>query len=284
MRSSRPRADTPRPFLKWAGGKSQLLERILVRVDAAGPFRAYHEPFLGGGAVYFELHRTGRIGGRAVLSDANPNLVDAWLGVQQAVDEVIAELRVHARKHGPEWYYQVRRERPSPLAARAARVIYLNKTCYNGLYRENSRGEFNVPMGRYVNPTILDEENLRACAAALQGAEIQVCGFEASLARVEAGDLVYLDPPYAPLSPTASFTSYAAGGFGEAEQRRLAAQFRELEARAVRALLSNSDTPLTRALYGDFQERCESVVARRAVNSRPDRRGAVAEILVRNFD
>lgn len=281
--SSRPRYETPRPFLKWAGGKGQLLSELVARVDAAGPFRVYHEPFVGGGALFFELCRTGRIGERAVLSDTNPNLVDAWLGVQQVVDEVIAELRTHAEAHGPDWYYRVRRERPAGLAARAARIIYLNKTCYNGLYRENSRGGFNVPMGRYESPAILDEENLRACAAALQVAEIRVSGFEDSLGRAEAGDLVYLDPPYAPVSATASFTAYAAGGFGEAEQRRLADLFRDLEGRGVRALLSNSDTPLTRALYGDFGERCASVVARRAVNSRADRRGAVGEILVRNF-
>lgn len=280
---ARARGSVPRPFLKWAGGKGQLLDRILPRIDEAGPFRRYHEPFVGGGAVYFELARAGRLPHGAMLSDTNPNLIDAWVGVKLHVEQVIAELHEHAGRHDSGWYYQVRMARPTNPASRAARVIYLNKTCFNGLYRENSRGAFNVPMGRYAHPSIVDEANLRACAQALRGAELRVAAFDDSLARAESGDFVYLDPPYVPVSATASFTAYAAGGFAEAAQRRLALRFGELERRGVRALLSNSDTPLTRELYGVHGDRCESVTARRAVNSRADRRGAVGEILVRNY-
>jgi DNA adenine methylase len=255
---------------------------LLERVDAAAPFGAYHEPFVGGGALFFELHRTRRLRGPATLSDANPNLIDVYRAVRDDVDALITALREHARRNSREWFYEVRAEVPTEPTLRAARIIYLNKTCFNGLYRENSRGIFNVPWGDYANPTVCDEENLRATSAALQGVEIGVEPFDAVATRARPGDLVYFDPPYDPVSRTSSFTKYAKGGFGEAEQRRLAALFGTLKEQGVKVLLSNSWTPLIRELYAPFGLR--TVQAARSVNSKPDGRGKVAEALVTSWD
>ena len=276
--ASRP---VPRPFLKWAGGKTGLLAELLERVEAAQPFTAYFEPFIGGGALFFELTRLGRLPGCAVLSDANPNLVAAYLGVRDHVDGVIHALIRHRDLHSREHYYAVRDAAPRTLPARAARIIYLNRTCFNGLYRENSRGRFNVPMGRYKNPRICDETNLRACSQALQSAQLAVKPFQHVLDAAAPGDFVYFDPPYHPLSKTSSFTAYARGGFGEQDQRLLAHVFAQLSARGVKCLLSNSMTDLVRHLYADFT--IEQVFAPRLVNSRPDRRGKIPEALIRNF-
>jgi DNA adenine methylase len=271
----------PRPFLKWAGGKGQLLPEILDAVDQAGPFRTFHEPFVGGGALFFALARAGRIGGRARLTDANPSLIDAYRGVRDELDAVIGLLQAHTRKHSEEHFYRVRAARPRGLAQRAARVIYLNKTCYNGLFRENSKGEFNTPFGRYKNPRICDEQNLRAVSAALARTELAAEDFTAVLDHAEPGDLVYFDPPYHPVSTTAYFTAYSRGGFGADAQRRLAEVFAELADRGVSVILSNSLTEFTRGLYASFPVR--EVLANRSVNSRIDRRGKVSEVLVTSF-
>lgn len=272
----------PRPFLKWAGGKRQLLPELLPRVDAARPFGRYHEPFVGGGALFFELCGTSRLGRRqAYLSDNNPRLIETYTAVRDGVEDVIAELERHAERHSEDHYYRTRAQVPLTPPARAARTIYLNRTCFNGLYRENSRGEFNVPIGRYANPTICDAPNLRAAADALKRAKIECRHFETVLDCAKSGDLVYFDPPYVPVSKTSSFTAYDRGGFGEPEQRRLAEVFAELDRKGVKVLLSNSMTPLVRELYGSF--RIDTIYAARAVNSRADRRGKIEEALVRNF-
>lgn len=274
-------AARPRPFLKWAGGKGQLLPELLARV-ARVEFRRYHEPFIGGGALFFELAASGRLGPyKPFLSDRNANLMDAYLGVRDDVEGVIAALKRHAERHSKEHYYAVRAETPVELCERAARIIYLNRTCFNGLYRENSRGQFNVPMGRYANPTICDEENLRAVARALRKAAVECRSFESVLETARPGDLVYFDPPYVPVSKTASFTAYDKDGFGPERQCRLAEVFAILSERGVYVLLSNSMTESVRELYRGFT--VEEVSARRAVNSKADRRGAVPEALVRNF-
>lgn len=271
----------PKPFLKWAGGKSQLLPDLLKWVTAAKPFGGYHEPFVGGGALYFALAASRAIDGEAFLSDTNQRLIRTYLGVRNQVEDVIASLRDHSRKHSRDHYYEVRSSTPAKQAEGAARIIYLNRTCFNGLYRENSKGGFNVPMGSYVNPRICDAENLRACSAALKHARIEPRPFETVLDVAKPGDFVYFDPPYVPLSETANFTAYSKGGFGEDSQRRLAEVFATLAKRGVKVLLSNSETPLVRELYGDF--RIETVYATRLVNSRADRRGKIAEVLVRSF-
>jgi DNA adenine methylase len=272
---------TARPFLKWAGGKGQLLRELVERVRAAGALDRYHEPFVGGGALFFELARIYRFEWHACLSDNNPNLIDAYLGVQREVDGVIECLLKHKARHSEAYYYEVRARVPETLVERAARVIYLNNTCYNGLFRENRKGEFNVPFGRYRNPRVCDEENLRACSEALKRAKVECRHFETVLDCAKAGDFVYFDPPYVPISKTASFTAYDKGGFGKDSQRRLAQVFRELAKRGVKVLLSNSMTDLVRELYDDFT--IEEVFAKRSVNSRGDRRGKVSEALVRNF-
>ena len=267
-----------RPVLKWAGGKSRLLPELIARLP--GSFNAYHEPFIGGGALYFALANQGLIG-RANLSDANPSLIDVYLSLRDCVDELIADLGQHIYER--EHYYQVRALRPAELSLpeRAARIIYLNKTCYNGLYRENRRGEFNVPFGRYVNPTICDEPNLRAASLALQGVEIARCHFSTVLDYAQRGDFVYFDPPYHPLSATANFTSYDRRGFGPDDQRQLRDVFTRLGDRGIQAMLSNSDTPFIRELYEGFA--IDQVQAARAVNSKANGRGKVAEVIVRNY-
>jgi len=271
----------PGPFLKWAGGKRQLLPELMGRIKRLEGFGRYHEPFVGGGALFFELYRHGALEEPAYLSDNNPNLVAAYEGVKHDVEQVIALLREHKACHCKEHYYAVRATKPESLAARAARIIYLNRTCFNGLFRENSRGEFNVPMGRYKDPRICDEANLLAVSRALQHACIETRPFESALDRAQPEDLIYFDPPYDPVSATASFTAYQKGGFGEAEQRALAVVVRELSARGVHVLLSNSWTPLVIELYSGFA--LEQVFAKRNVNSRADKRGAVPEALVGNF-
>jgi DNA adenine methylase len=270
----------PAPFLKWAGGKRQLLPRILALAPAR--IETYYEPFVGGGAVFFALAGERRFA-RALLGDANPELVNCYETVRDDVAGVIAELRKH--RNTPAAYYRVRARDPKRLsnAARAARVIYLNRCGYNGLYRVNSDGRFNVPFGRYASPNICDVPRLEAAARALTGVEI-ICGdFREVLAQQRPGgrDFVYLDPPYVPISPTASFTAYAQRAFGPEDQRRLAETLRALSRECVPALLSNSYCSDTRRLYTAPELAYGKVPARRAINSVGAGRGPVAEILVR---
>jgi DNA adenine methylase len=271
----------PEPFLKWAGGKRQLLPELMRRVDRVKDFGRYHEPFVGGGALFFELWRQGKLRKPAYLSDTNPNLMVAYEGVRDATERVIGLLHMHKRRHENDYYYSMRASKPEALASRAARIIYLNRTCFNGLFRENSKGEFNVPIGRYKNPKICDAGNLRAVAEALRDAVLETRPFETVVEKAKPGDFVYFDPPYHPVSKTANFTAYQRGGFGEAEQRALAEVVCALDAKGVYVLLSNSWTPFIRELYADFT--LDKVSARRHVNSRADKRGPVSEALVRNF-
>lgn len=282
MTQRKQRLVTPRPFLKWVGGKGQLLPKLLARVDDADAIGRYHEPFVGGGALFFELERSGRLPrAKAFLSDNNERLIETYRGVQSDVERLITLLERHKARHSEEYYYDVRAKVPRDPIARAARIIFLNKTCYNGLYRENRKGEFNAPFGRYKNPAICDAENLRAVAKALRRAKLECRHFDTVAKHAKKGDFVYFDPPYHPVSKTASFTSYDKGGFGEDSQRLLAKDFADLAGRGVKVLLSNSMTDLIRELYRDFT--IEEVYARRNVNSRADRRGPVPEALIRNF-
>jgi len=262
-----------RPVLKWAGGKTQLLPQILERLPAR--IETFFEPFVGGAAVFFALAAEGRFQ-RAVLADRNPDLVAVYRALQADAEAVIDELS--QMRHSEAEYYRIRELSPRRLAQRAARVIYLNKTGYNGLYRVNRSGQFNVPFGRYKKPNICDAENLRAAARVLEGVEIVEADFEEVCVRARPGDAVYLDPPYVPLSKTANFTAYARHPFGPSEHQRLARAFAELERRRVAAVLSNSDTPETRALYRGF--RAKKVQVSRAINSRPTARGPIDELLV----
>jgi len=266
-----------RPFLKWAGGKAQLLSQYEPFFPRA--WNTYHEPFLGGGAVFFHLAQGIPSGSRHfVLSDINPELVNVYRCVRDHVEELIALLSHHQAHHSRDYYYTIRAARFEDPAQRAARLLYLNKTCFNGLYRENSRGEFNVPLGRYRNPRICDAENLRAVARVLQGVEITVQPFWQVLERAEPGDFVYLDPPYYPLSASSSFTAYSRFAFGEAEQIRLREVFGTLADRGVQVLLSNSDCPFVRELYRDYP--IQTISASRAINAQGHKRGPITEVLV----
>lgn len=273
-------AEPARPFLKWAGGKRQLLPHLLAAVQRVGAIKTYHEPFIGGGALFFELRTGGRIR-RARLADINDRLIQTYLAVRDDAENLIACLHEHVRLHDEAHYYHTRAHIPVTPTERAARLIYLNKTCYNGLFRENSRGEFNVPMGRYKNPRICDAANLRACANALRDARIHTASFETILHEAKPGDFVYFDPPYMPLSKTASFTAYHCSGFGEDAQRQLADVYARLDAKKVHVLLSNSDTPLLRQLYRNYT--VTQLTAKRHVNSNAQKRSGIPELLISNF-
>ncbi len=278
---NRAESVSPQPFLKWPGGKRQLLPELLSIVDSLQDISRYHEPFLGGGALFFALTQARRLSKNTHLADINPNLMDAYIGVRDEVESVIEQLLKHKQKHCEKYFYKVRTQRPRKLANRAARIIYLNRTCFNGLYRENSKGQFNAPLGRYKNPRICDADNLRACAQALKATRLAVKSFEASVRLAKPGDLVYFDPPYAPVSKTADFTAYAKGGFSAVDQAKLAEVFAALAARGVHAMLSNSLTNMTANLYKDFH--IYRVYATRRINSKADRRGKVPEVLVTSF-
>jgi DNA adenine methylase len=267
-----------RPFLKWAGGKTQLLPHLMCRVPEG--FNRYIEPFLGGGALYFALQPK-----TAYLSDCNNELINCVEVVRSHLDELIAELRAY--RYEEEMYYHVRDlDRSENFAAlspiqRAARFVYLNKTCFNGLYRVNSKGQFNVPFGKYTDPKILDESNLRACSKALQSAIITRSNFEEVVEVAQQGDFVYFDPPYAPISETSDFTAYASGGFDEGAQELLLLVCLKLHQKGVKWMVSNSNAPIIQELYRGFK--IEPVEAARAINSKGSKRGPVVELIIRNY-
>ena len=275
------------PILKWAGGKRKLSERI---ASLAPPeFHTYHEPFFGGGAVFFTLCGEGRIG-RSVLNDLNTDLIDTYRAIRDDVNSVAAELDLLASEylsapyeHRSTIYYRVRGAKPPSGPARAAWLIFLNRTCFNGLYRVNRSGEFNVPHGDYVNPRILDKEALLAANACFRNAEFNSEDFEIACRRARAGDFVYLDPPYQPLTATANFTSYTSEDFGEADQIRLRDEFEELTRRGVAAVLSNSSHPLVMELYDGRGFTLEEVLMARAINSAGDGRAPIPELLISNL-
>lgn len=263
-------------MLKWAGGKRTLCDRILLLLPEK--ISTYYEPFFGGGAVFFALAREGRFK-RAVLSDVNPELVNVYVAIRDDVDALLTRLR--RMKMSEDEYYKVRAQKPTSSVGQAARTIYLNRTGFNGLYRVNSSGEFNVPYGRYANPLICDEPNLRSVSAALADVELLVQDFEQTCKCAKSGDAVYLDPPYLPLSATAHFTSYDRNPFGLPEHERLARVFDELSRRRVPAVLSNSCTPDSERLYQAHA--VEFPLMARPINSNIEKRGKIKEILVSNL-
>jgi DNA adenine methylase len=260
-----------KPFLKWVGGKRQLLTELRAFVPAR--FDRYIEPFVGGGALFFDL-----VPEKSVLSDVNAEVIDCYTAVRDHVEDLLVALKEHHYEAGH--YYAVRDTDPGSMSLvdRAARMIFLNRTGFNGLYRVNRAGKFNVPFGRYTRPRICNEENLRACSAALANAELRVQDFAVACEQAARGDFVYLDPPYVPVSRTAAFTAYARGGFGPDEQRRLSAVFGQLSERGVAVVLSNSDVPEVRRLYAGFS--IKKVRALRAINSDGAARGRISEVLV----
>jgi DNA adenine methylase len=272
-RSSRA---VPRPFVKWVGGKTQLIKRYTSLMPKS--WNRYYEPFVGGGAMYFHFKPE-----RAVLNDVNAELANCYGIVRDEVEELIEVLHTHV--YDKDHYYSVREQNPDDLPAvhRAARTIFLNRTGFNGLYRVNKKGLFNVPFGRYTDPTICDERNLRACNTLLAGVEFRSDDFERATRDAQKGDFVYLDPPYAPVSPTSDFTAYAAGGFDFEDQMRLKDMLAKLDRRGVKFMLSNSDASGLRALYERAGWQVQRVRASRAINSKTSRRGKVYELVVRNY-
>lgn len=268
-----------RPFLKWAGGKSKLIPQY-IRYFPQKVTR-YHEPFLGGGAVFFYLHSIQTFED-VFLTDINFNLINTYLAVKHDVETVIILLEKHQVNHSKEYYYYVRSLKIDNFVEQAARLIYLNKTCFNGLYRENAQGNFNVPLGKYQNPLICNPELLRLVSQALQFAQITVQPFEAVLNSANTSeDFVYFDPPYYPVSNTSNFTAYSRESFNQNDQIRLRDIFALLAHRGVKVMLSNSDCSFIRQLYSDFN--LHEIKAARAINSNALKRGKVSEVLVTSY-
>ena len=266
------------PFLKWVGGKRQLLKDIRPFIPAQ--FDRYVEPFMGGGAVFFDLAFE-----FSWVNDVNSELVNCYEVVRDDVEVLIAHLSEH--KYEKTYFLEQRAldrvdgglASLSPLV-RASRFIFLNRTGFNGMYRVNSKGYFNVPFGTYKNPTIVNAELLRQCSQHLQRVKITNKSFMDVLAECKKGDFVYLDPPYVPISPTANFTQYSDGAFGQGEQVQLAEELHRLNAEGIPFLASNSYTPLVLELYEGLS--VTTVLAKRAINSQPDRRQAIKEVLISN--
>jgi DNA adenine methylase len=268
------------PFLKWAGGKRQLINHL--RKYMPEDFDTYFEPFIGGGALFFDIKPQ-----KAVINDINPEILNCYNVIREHTDELIADLSQH--RNEKDYYYEMREldrtQKYNELTPvqRASRIIYLNKTCYNGLFRVNSRGQFNVPFGRYKNPRYLNEPLLRAINQYLNRADVKILNvdFEEALNEAQKGDFVYLDPPYDPLSDTSSFTSYSSQSFNKTEQERLYRVFHDLDRRGCRVMLSNSATDFITELYGNYQ--IVIVPANRAINSVSSGRGKINEVLVLNY-
>jgi len=279
-----PWSRSPRPFVKWAGGKSQLLKSLEKHFPKT--FRTYYEPFLGGGAVFFYLvdkrHRF-----NAVLSDINDELITGYRIIKEHVEDLIVQLENHKAQYTlnpKEYYYRVRNEHePSDDIERTARLIFLNKTCFNGLYRVNKKGKFNVPFGRYKNPKICDKKNLLTVSKVLQwlNAELLAVDYQESTKDAKKGDFIYFDPPYQPVSSTANFTSYTQSGFPKEEQERLGRWFRELDQRGCQILLSNSDSQEVREIYNGYK--IHPVKALRAISCKGNSRTGHTELIIRNL-
>jgi len=278
-------------IVKWAGGKKQLLEQFKPLYPKT--FKNYYEPFVGSGAVFFylrqiELHRKAMYSEPERtyhLSDNNEDLVNVYLDVRDNVDKISKLLEEHKQKHSEdgEYYYQVRDKfnGGSKGIKRSAQFIYLNKTCFNGLYRVNSKGEFNVPKGDYTKPPILNGPILKEASRLLQGVDIKCMSFEKTESLPQKGDFVYLDPPYYPLSKTSNFTSYTKEDFTEKDQERLAEYFKKLDKRGCYLMLSNSNMDFIKGLYKDYK--IKKVKAKRAISCNGEGRGEIDEIVATNY-
>lgn len=271
------------PILKWVGGKRQLLDQITPLIP---DFSTYYEPFIGGGAVLFNIQPK-----KATINDSNRELINVYEVIRDNHEELIKELHIHKTKNCEEYFYEIRaldrdKERFEKMSCieKAARIIYLNKTCYNGLFRVNSSGEFNSPWGKYKNPNITNETNIMALSKYFNKADIKIkCGdYKEALKEIRKGAFVYLDPPYMPISSSSSFTGYTANGFNEAEQLELKDQCDSLNKRGVKFLLSNSSCDFIERLYEGYL--ITKVGAKRVINAQADKRGEIDEVLVRNYE
>lgn len=269
------------PILKWVGGKRQLLSEIIPLIDESCD--NYVEPFIGGGAVLFRLQPK-----KAIINDYNTELINVYRTVRDDLDGLVALLKEHEKYNSSDYYYEVRALDRTPdfdkmsNLEKAARIIYLNKTCYNGLYRVNSLGQFNSPYGKYKNPNIVNEVVLRAISKYLNRNEISIRSgdYKDVLNDIEKNSFVYLDPPYIPISSSSSFTGYTEGGFGYDKQVELKEECDKLNSKGVHFLQSNSDCEEIRELYKDY--RIKIVKAKRAINSDAKKRGQINEVLIYN--
>lgn len=271
------------PFLKWVGGKRQLLPEIERLLPKRWPNLLYYEPFVGGGALLFDLQPK-----KAVINDYNEELVNVYNVIRDAPDELIEDLKKH--ENTAAYFYEIRSADRKPLfnrftdVQRASRIIYLNKTCYNGLYRVNNAGEFNSPFGKYKNPNIVNEPVIRAVSKYLNTAEIRIThgDYASALKDISADSFVYLDPPYHPVSESSNFTGYVQGGWTERDQLRLRDVCNVLNEKGVKFLLSNSASDFIKDIYSGY--RIHVVKAIRAVNSDSTKRGQVDEFLISNYE
>ncbi len=268
-----------KPFLKYVGGKTKLLPELLPRVPST--YGRYFEPFFGGGALFFALDPA-----QATVGDMNAALIETYIAVACHTEGVLERLEILKKSHdalGETLYYEMRKKWndnawAACVKSRAAAFIYLNKTCFNGLWRVNREGKMNVPAGKYKNPSIYDPERIRASAALLRRAELKVGDYKATTCEAQRGDFVYFDPPYDPLDKTSNFTSYTKDRFGDDEQAALAAHATKLRDDGVHVMLSNNDTPLIRKLYRGFK--IETVRCARPINSDASKRGEINEALI----
>jgi len=270
-------------FLKWAGGKGRLLAQLDLLFPPQKTYSRYFEPFLGGGAVFFHLAAKNNLL-ESYLSDVNFELINCYTQVKEAPEELLAGLA--SMRNDKHHFYKIRAQDITKMTEmeRAVRLIYLNKTCFNGLYRVNRKGQFNVPFGKYKNPRIADQETIERASNLLERANLMAAPFDAIAVMARKNDFVYFDPPYQPLSKTANFTSYTLSSFGMADQERLATLVAKLTDLGVKVMVSNSDTPEIRALYQNQPGvKIVTVQAARAINCHGDKRGAVSELVIRNY-
>lgn len=276
---------TSKPFVKWAGGKRQLLPILSQHIPQN--FETYFEPFLGGGAVLFNLiSKNPRL--QCFVSDLNSTLILSYITIRDKVSKLVISLEEHSEnyfKNPEEYYYYVRNNNPKNQIDKVSRLLFLNRTCFNGLYRVNSKGKFNVPIGKYVNPNIVNKENLLAVSNVLQskGISIKCEDFTTSLRRAQKDDFVYLDPPYQPVSSTANFTSYTNDNFDYKDQERLFTEFKKLDSKGCKILLSNSKSQEVLDLFSEYSDNIIEINTNRFINSNSKKRTGHTEILIKNY-
>ena len=278
-------ASTPKPFVKWAGGKRQLIP--ILNENLPKTFGTYYEPFLGGGALLFHI-LTERNAQKCSISDLNSDLVLTYTTIRDKINGLISSLKNHEKnyhKDSKTYYYSVRESNPRSEIEKTSRLLFMNRTCFNGLYRVNSKGKFNVPLGRYTNPNIVNEENLRSVSAILNTSKVAIkCrDFESVLRDAKKGDLVYFDPPYQPVSETANFTSYTNKSFTYEDLNRLAELCLKLDSKGCKVLLSNSDSKEVAKIFSDKPWKINKIQANRSINSNSKKRTGHFELLIKNY-
>jgi len=275
----------PKPFVKWVGGKRQLMQEL--ENNFPKHFGTYHEPFLGGGAVMFNLlSKEPKLS--CNVSDFNSDLILAYVTIRDKLGKLIESLENHSKnyhKDPVEYYYEVRKQEPKQQIEKVSRLIFLNRTCFNGLYRVNKKGQFNVPLGRYTNPNIINKENLTAVSKILNSEKIKIScrGFETVLGDIKKGDLVYFDPPYQPISSTANFTSYTHRDFTEKDLEKLVDLANQLNSRGCHVLLSNSNSKIVKDFFSEKHWSVSEISANRAINSDSKKRTGHKEIIIKNY-